>query len=480
MPADPPRLDVEAFRRQAHAIADWMADYLRDVAARPVQPSAPPGAVRAALPGAPPEQAESFDQVLADFERIILPGMTHWGHPGFMAYCPANNSPPSILAEMLTAAIGAQCMSWNTSPAATELEQVTMDWLRQMLGLPAGFTGVIQDTASTATLVSLITARDGALRAGGPADRRTVDRLTMYTTLEANHSVPKGARLAGVRPEHVRMIATGPAATMLPSALQQQITADRAAGLTPAAVVATVGSTSSTAIDPVPAIADICGREKIWLHVDAAWAGSAAIVPELRWIFDGVDRADSVVMNPHKWLLVNFDCSAYFVRDRAALLASFGQHADILRTAHDDKVVNFRDWGIQLGRRFRALKLWFVIRSYGVEGLRALIREHVRLGKLLASWIEGDAGFELVAPATLGLVVFRYVSESGAKSQEPSESLDRLNRELQEQVNATGRFFITGTSLKNRYVLRVALGHLTTTEADVRRVWDLIREAARA
>ena len=469
-PVERPSLDVEQFRRQAHEVADWMADYLRDVGTRPVQPSAEPGAVRAALPAAPPVSGEAFERIMADFERIIVPGLTHWGHPGFLAYFPANTSPPSILAEMLTATLGAQCMSWNTSPAATELEQVTMEWLRQMVGLPADFTGVIQDTASTATLVSMITARDATTRRRNDA---TVDRLTAYTTLEANHSVPKGMRLAGIRPGHIRMVETSPENAMLPEALRLQIRADRAAGLVPAAVVATVGTTGSTAIDPVPAIAAICREEAVWLHVDAAWAGSAAIVPELRWIFDGVDAADSVVFNPHKWMLVNFDCSAYFVKDREALLRSFGASAEILKTAHDDRVVNYRDWGIQLGRRFRALKLWFVIRTYGVEGLRAMIREHVRLGELLGTWISGDQEFEVVAPPLLGLVVFRYRGEA-------TEDLDALNRGIQERVNATGRIFITGTRLGGRYVLRVALGHLTTSEADLRAAWDLIREAARA
>ena len=481
-PVERPSLDPEQFRRQAHEIVDWMADYLRDVGSRPVQPSAEPGAVRAALPAAPPPSGESFERIMADFERIIVPGLTHWGHPGFLAYFPANTSPPSILAEMLTATIGAQCMSWNTSPAATELEQVTMEWLRQMVGLSGEFTGVIQDTASTATFVAMVTARDVKTQRRKDA---TVDLLTAYTTLEANHSVPKGMRLAGIRPGQIRMVETGPDHAMRPEALRHQIHADRAAGLIPAAVVATVGTTGSTAIDPVPAIAAICREAAVWLHVDAAWAGSAAIVPELRWIFDGVDAADSVVFNPHKWLLVNFDCSAYFVKDRAALLGSFGASAEILRTAHDDRVVNYRDWGVQLGRRFRALKLWFVIRSYGVEGLQAMIREHVRLGKVLASWIEQESGFELVGPAPLGLVVFRYVGEAAAweatgNRQQATGDLDELNRRLQERVNGTGRIFITGTRLGGRYVLRVALGHLTTSEADVRAAWDLIATAARA
>lgn len=272
------------------------------------------------------------------------------------------------------------------------------------------------------------------------------------------------------------MVETGPDHAMLANALQLSIANDKAAGLLPAAVVATVGTTSSTAIDPVPAIADICRREKLWLHVDAAWAGSAAIVPEMRWIFNGVDQADSVVFNPHKWLLVNFDCSVYFVKDRAALLRSFGASADILKTAQDDAVVNYRDWGIQLGRRFRALKLWFVIRTYGVEGLQAMIRRHIALGQRLAEWVSGDPAFELMTPALLGLVVFRY--RGRGKGEEGKGELDRLNQELQDRVNATGRIFITGTRLSGRYVLRVALGHLTTTEEDVRNAWDVIRREA--
>ena len=496
MPAELPRLDVEAFRRQAHQLVDWMADYLAKVGELPVQPHAPPGAIRSQIPVAPPVDPEPFDRIMGDFERIIVPGLTHWGHPGFFGYFPANSSPPSVLAEMLTATIGAQCMSWNTSPAATELEQVMMEWLRGMVGLPDGFSGVIQDTASSATLVALITARDAKTqggtaegRSGGRAEGRKggqevdltavpPDRLTAYTSEEANASVTKGMRLAGFRREHIRLVETDADYAMRPDALEAAIAHDRAAGLVPAAVVATVGTTSSTAVDPVKPIGEICRREGVWLHVDAAFAGSAAILPELRWILDGAERADSVVFNPHKWLLVNFDCSAYFVRDRAALLRSFGASAEILKAAHDDRVVNYRDWGIQLGRRFRALKLWFVIRSYGVGGLRAMLREHIRLGGLFAGWVCAHPDFALMAPAPLATVCFRQVS---ARSEEEVGELDRRNERLLQRINATGRVFLTGTRLrggKGPYVLRLALGHLTTTEADVRQAWDLIQEVA--
>ncbi|HEV8149372.1 MAG TPA: pyridoxal-dependent decarboxylase [Gemmatimonadales bacterium] len=462
----PPVLDPEAFRRQAHELVDWMADYLAEVAEYPVQPNVAPGEIRAKLPAAPPEQPESFERLLEDFQQLIVPGLTHWGHPGFFGYFPANTSPPSILAEMLTATIGAQCMSWSTSPAATELEQVMLDWLRQMIGLPDAFTGVIQDTASTATLVALITARDAKVGESESRKVGSVERLTIYTSEEANSSVPKGARLAGFAPENIRLIETDENAALSVGALDHAIAQDKAAGLRPACVVATVGTTGSTAIDPLPAIAELCQRERLWLHVDAAFAGSAAILPEMRWILAGAEHADSLVFNPHKWLLVNFDCSAYFVRDRAALLRSFGASAEILKTAYDDSVVNYRDWGIQLGRRFRALKLWFVIRSYGAEGLQAMVREHIRLGKLFAAWVRADPDFEQIGEAPLATVCFRRKGD------------DVQNRNLLTRINATGKIFLTGTQLKGQYVLRLALGHLTTTEAEVREAWGLIQELA--
>jgi aromatic-L-amino-acid decarboxylase len=486
-----PRLDSEEFRRQAHRIADWLADYLGDLERYPVQPDIRPGAVRERIPASAPTSGTSFDRIMEDFQQIVVPGLTHWGHPGFYGYFPANTSPPSILAEMLVAGIGAQCMSWSTSPAATELEQAMMAWLREMLGLPETFTGVIQDTASTATLVALITARDSAARRlDDSASRRfggstsadvsaargyplgvggSADRLVVYTSEEANVSVTKGARLAGFG--HVRSIETDENAAMSIPALEKALAADKAAGLTPVAVVATVGTTGSVAIDPVPAIGTICEKENLWLHVDAAFAGVAAILPEMRWLFDGAERADSIVVNPHKWLLVNFDCSAYFVRDTNALLRSFGTSAEILRGSTDGQVVNFRDWGIQLGRRFRALKLWFVIRSYGVEGLQALVREHIRLGRLFASWVDADRSFERIGEAGLATVCFRMVG---------GDNVDATNRALLARLNATGTVFLTGTMLKGRYVIRLALGHLTTTEQHLRDAWQLIQREARS
>lgn len=460
-------MDIEGFRREAHAIVDWMADYLRDVGRERVVPLTEPGRTARALPPAPPAEAEAFGAIRADFDRLIFPGMTHWAHPGFFAYFPANHSPPSILAEMMIAAMGANCMSWQTSPAATELEQVVMDWLRQMVGLPAEFKGVIQDYASTSTLVAMITARD--------RHREQLDRSVVYLSTEAHSSVAKGARLAGFRPDLVRLVPTDERYALSPAALREMIAADRAAGLMPAVIAATLGTTSSTGLDPVGELADIAAAEGCWLHVDAAFAGAAAIVPELRWIMAGTERADSIVINPHKWLLVNHDCSAYFVRDPDALTRSMSTAPAYLRTRFDDTVVNYRDWGIPLGRRFRALKLWFVIRSYGVTGLQAMIREHVRLGGRFAEWVAADPNFELAAPAPVGLVCFRWKPAGRDLS---GEALDRANQSLHERINAAGDLFLSHTVLGGRYTIRLALGHLSTDEALVRRVWERVRESA--
>jgi aromatic-L-amino-acid/L-tryptophan decarboxylase len=467
----------EEFRKHAHQLVDWMADYFRDVGKLPVAPAVRPGEILQQLPASPPEKGEPFEALFRDFRDVLMPGMTHWNHPSWFAYFPANNSPPSVLAEMLTSTLGAQCMSWATSPAATELEQLTMEWLRQMLGLPRQFVGVIQDTASTATLVALLSARERSTNhlAGRDGLGRIHSRLTVYASTEAHSSVDKGVKLAGYGLEQLRHVPTDARYSMRPDALELAISADLAAGLVPACVVATVGTTSSTAIDPLPRIAEICRRYGVWLHVDAAYGGAAALVPELRHLFEGVEQADSFVFNPHKWMLVNFDCSAYFVRDREALLRTFQVTPEYLRTAEDSEVVNFRDWGIQLGRRFRALKLWFVIRSYGVEGLRSLVRKHVGLARDLAGWIEAEPDFEVMAPVTLGLVCFRYrpskVDESG---------VDEANAKLLSRVNATRRVHLTHTRLAGRYAIRMAIGQRQTERAQVEEAWGLIKETAKA
>lgn len=466
----------EDFRQHAHTMVDWMADYMRDIGEQPVRRPIEPGAIRAHLPSTPPLAGEAFGDIAADFRSFIVPGMTHWNHPGWFGYFPANNSPPSVLAEMAMATMGAQCMSWETSPAATELEQQVMEWLRQMLGLPTGFSGVIQDTASTATLVALLSARERATANGFGATGASAPHardLTVYTSREAHSSVHKAVKLAGYGLENLRSIAVDADYAMRADDLEAQIIADLKSGKKPACVVATFGTTSSTAIDPLPAIAALCQRYGLWLHVDAAYAGAAAILPEKRSLLAGVEHADSFVFNPHKWLFTNFDCSAYFVRDVPGLLHTFQTTPEYLKTTHDAAVVNFRDWGIQLGRRFRALKLWFVIRSFGVEGLQQKLRAHIAMAESFRAWVAADARFELMAPSPFGLVCFRLAAQSASDA-----ATDTRNARLLQAINESGRAYLTHTRLGGHYVLRLAVGQLQTTSERVEEVWQLARAAA--
>ncbi len=472
-------METQEFRRHAHELVDWMADYIENVRDLPVVPKTEPGDIRNRLPGSPPEKGEPFDSLVRDFKDLILPGMTHWNHPGWFAYFPANNSPPSILAEMLTATIGAQCMSWQTSPAATELEQVVMEWLRRMLGMPEGFTGVIQDTASTSTLVALLCARERVTeytfaRRGGAAEG--ADRFTVYASTEAHSSIDKGVKLAGLGLDRLRRIAVDDHYALVPDALEEAIGTDRAAGFRPTCVVGVIGSTSSSALDPIRPIGEICRKHSVWFHVDAAYAGTAAVLPEKRFMMDGIELADSFVFNPHKWMFTNFDCSAYFVRDVDALLHTFSMTPEYLKTARDAEVANFRDWGIQLGRRFRALKLWFVIRSYGVEGIREIVRRHIALAEEFAGWVDAHPGFERMAPVPLGLVCFRY-RPRGVDLDD--SNLDGLNRALLAAVNDAGRVHLSHTVLGGRYALRMSIGQLYTTRAEVAEAWRLLTEKAK-
>lgn len=464
-------MDKDSLRKFGHQFVDWVADYFEEVETYPVCSPVRPGEIKQKLPAAPPEQEESMDTIFRDFRSIILPGMTHWQHPSWFAYFPANNSPASVLAELLTAGLGAQCMVWQTSPAAAELEEVVLEWLRQMLGLPEGMAGVIQDTASTATLCALLTAREKATGFRSN-DRGLNEALVVYSSEETHSSIEKGVKIAGLGRENLRLIPTDEHFAMIPEKLEEAILKDRGDGLKPACVVATLGTTSSTAIDPLPEIGPICQKYDLWLHVDAAFAGSAAILPEKRWMLEGARFMDSFVFNPHKWLFTNFDCSAYYVKDPAALVRTFEIHPEYLRTGVDAQVRNYRDWGIQLGRRFRALKLWFVLRSYGLKGLQAILREHIRLAQLFKGWVEADQRFELMAPVPLSLVCFRL------NDGRPEAELNELNRTLLDRVNATGRVFLTHTSLRDRYVLRLAIGQRTTQERHVRQAWEIIQEEA--
>jgi aromatic-L-amino-acid/L-tryptophan decarboxylase len=462
-------MDTESFRRHGHEIIDWLADYYHDIESRRVVPDVQPGEIRAGLPARAPERGESFDAILHDFRERIVPGMTHWGHPGWFAYFPSNSSPPSVLGELLSSGLGAQCMSWETSPAATELEQTVMSWYRQLLTLPDTFTGVIQDTASTATLVAFLTARE---RAGADSSR-----LVAYWSSEGHSSIPKAARIAGIPPDRCRIVPVDGEFAMQPGALSRMIAVDRAEGLVPGIVVATMGTTSSTACDPLREIGEIAHEAGAWYHVDAAFGGSAAIVPEVRPLLDGAELADSMVTNPHKWLLTSVHCSAYFVRDVDALLRTFSILPEFLRTRHDaDRAaVNFRDWGIPLGRRFNALKLWFVLRSYGADAIRNMIRDHIQFGHDLAGWVDAEPGFDRLAPAPLALVCLRHVPPSLAGDE---VALATHNARVLARVNATGKVHLTHTTLGGKYAIRVAIGAFRTERRHVEEVWQLIRSAA--
>ncbi|HEU0107252.1 MAG TPA: pyridoxal-dependent decarboxylase [Vicinamibacteria bacterium] len=466
-------LDLETFRAEGRRLVDWITRYLEGVDQLPVLARVRPGEVRAALPPSPPERAEALETILADVDRVIVPGLTHWNHPGFFAYF-ANSSPtPAILAEMLTATFNVNAMLWKTSPAATELEITVLDWLRQMTGLPEGLFGVIQDSASAATLVGLAAAREAV--PGLDVRRRGLvgqARLRMYASDQAHSSVEKAGIVLGIGQEGLRKVPVDSQFRMEPRALAVAIAEDRAAGWTPFAVTATVGTTSTTSIDPVSAIADVCARERLWLHVDAAYAGSAAVVPELRGLLQGCERADSLVMNPHKWLFVPVDLSAFYTRRPEVVKAAFSLVPEYLRTAEEAVAPNMMDYGVSLGRRFRALKLWMVIRAFGHEGLAARIREHVRLAQVFRGWVEEDPAFEVMAPTPLSVVCFRWRGDGLS----PADA-DRANEKILDSVNLSGEAYLSHTKLGGRTVLRLAIGNIRTEQRHVRKAWEAIRTA---
>jgi len=465
---------IDEIRSWGARIADWAVRYLSTVRDRPVRSPQAPGTTFHALPAVPPEKAEDFATIFADFEKIIVPGLTHWQHPRHFAYFPGNSSPPSVLAEYLTASLGVQCMLWQTSPAGTELEMRVMDWLRQMIGLPEGFHGVIQDTASSATLAALLTAREKALDWRGNSQGLSGQpAIRVYCSEQAHSSIDKDCWIAGIGQDNlVKLPSTGALYGMDIAALERAIVADRAAGHLPAAIVASVGATSVGACDNVRAICELGRRHDLHVHVDAAWAGSAMICPEFRALWDGVELADSVVLNPHKWLLTNFDCTAYFVRDPEALVKTLGIRPEYLKTQGRDGIINYSEWSVQLGRRFRALKLWFVIRAYGLERLRSFIRDHVRWAGSLAERIKATPDFELVTPPILSLLSFRYRPADVA-------DLDALNARLIQAINDDGRIYLTQTRFRDQFVIRLVVGQTYTTEADIAFAWDVIQEIAR-
>jgi aromatic-L-amino-acid decarboxylase len=473
--APPGDIPVADLRRALHRVADEIADYLAQVRQFPVTPKITPGAVRKQLPDAPPTEGEPLDRILDDFRALIAPNTTHWGHPGFMAYFPAAGSGPGILGEALAAAVNVNAMLWRTGPVQTELEEHACDWLRQMLALPAEFRGHINDTASVSSLLAIAAARERAtgldIRRRGMAGRSDLPPLTVYCSDQAHSSIDKAAITLGFGLENLRRIACDDAFRMRIDLLEQAIAADKAAGRRPIALVGTLGTTSTTSIDPLPELAAIARREDIWFHVDGAYALSAGICPEFRPLMEGVGEADSIVTNPHKWLFVPVDCSVLFVRDPSLLRRAFSIIPDYLKTP-ETGVTNLMDYGVQLGRRFRSLKLWMVLRAFGVRGLQERIRYHCALAQRFAAWVDAEPGLERVAPVPFGTVCFRAVPSGLAEEQQ-----DQLNERLLAEINAAGPIFLSHTRLHGRYVIRLTVGNLRTTAEDIELAQRLIRES---
>ncbi len=481
---------IEDFRQNAYRIVDWIANYLEHPETYPVFPQCSPGDIRTQLPAVPPQQGEPMDAIINDVESILIPGITHWNHPGFYAYFATSASAPGILGEMFAAGLNVNAMLWRTSPAATELEEHTLDWLRQMLGLVADFRGCIMDTASASTMVSIAAARERMgldIRKRGMTGRSDIPRLRLYTSEQAHSSVEKGAIVLGIGQEGVRKIPTNADFQMEPVALAAAVDEDKANGWQPFCVVATVGTTSTTSIDPVPAIAEICRSDNIWLHVDGAYGGSAALVPEMRHILAGCDLADSFVVNPHKWLFTPLDCSVLYVRDVDTLRQAFSLVPEYLTSSSNNDVTNFMDWGVQLGRRFRALKLWMIIRTFGAEGLASRLREHIHFAQQLASWIDAHPDFERLAPTPLSTICFRACPRNIAeqlhqanttKANELETQLDRLNEAIINHINAQGEAFLSHTRLHGRYTIRVAIGNIRTEATHIQRLWEQVCAAA--
>lgn len=467
-------INSSEFREWGHKLVDWIGDYYDNLEDYPVKAQVQPGEVLQQIPDAPPLQGESMEQIWYDFQQVILPGITHWQHPGFMAYFPANTSYPSLLAEMLTSALGAQCMIWDTSPAAAELEEQMMNWLGKLIGIPPTWSGAIQSTASEATLCAILSAREVASEF--TVNERGLQghpHFRVYASKQIHSSIEKGVKIAGLGKENFVGIETDEHYAMNPEALQSAIEEDLRQGYHPLCIVAGIGTTGSTAVDPLPAIAEIASTHNIWLHVDAAYAGSALILPEYQHLIEDIDQVDSFVFNPHKWLMTNFDCSAYFVKDKGPLIRTFEILPEYLKTNQDDTVNNYRDWGIPLGRRFRALKLWFVMRSFGVEGMQSILRNHIAWAQELADTIKETPGYEILAPVEFNLICFRYAPES----IDP-HSWNDLNRQIVETIKASGSLYLTHTSLSGKYTIRLVGGQPYQTREHLRSAWSQIQQTA--
>ena len=461
----------DEFRKNAHELVEWMAAYLENVEKYPVKSQVKPGEIFNKIPGEPPLKPESFTDLMKDLEEIIMPGITHWQSPDFFAYFPANTSPPSILAEMITATLGAQCMNWETSPAAAELEEKMMIWLREMIGLPDYFEGVIQDSASTATLAAILTAREKKTDFGFNNNGcSSAGILRVYCSEQAHSSVEKGVKISGIGKNNLVKIPVRENFSMDPEKLKKAISSDKKKGYIPCCVVATTGTTGATAVDPLKAIGAICSENDIWLHVDAAMAGTALILPEFQWMIEGKEYADSFLFNPHKWMFTNFDCTAFFIKDAGQLIKTFEILPEYLKTRTRGQVNDYRDWGIPLGRRFRALKLWSVIRSYGTEELQDKIRHHIMFASYLKEEILKESDFEILAPVIINVVCFRYKPEGIDEMK-----LNAINEKLNHTLNDSGKIYLSHTVLNGKYTLRMVTGQTNVTLDHVKKAWTLIK-----
>jgi aromatic-L-amino-acid decarboxylase len=468
-------MPADEFKKYGYELIDWIADYLADIEKFPVLPNIKPGEIKSKLPKIPPASSEGFENILVDVDEKIIPGVTHWNHPNFMAYFNSTSSGPGILAELLSAALNTNGMLWKTSPSTTELERVAVDWLRQMLGLPEAFWGIIYDTASVSSMHAIACAREEVkeynFRKNGLSGGEKIPKLRLYASEHAHSSIEKGAILLGIGIEGVRKIPVDNESKMIPEKLSEAINEDRKNNWRPFCVVATVGTTSTTSIDPVNEIADICKKENLWLHVDAAHAGVAAMIPEMKYIFNGVEKADSLVVNPHKWMFTPVDLSLFYTRKPDVLKRAFSLVPEYLKTKEDNSAENLMDYGIQLGRRFRALKLWLIIRYFGVNGIIERLREHIRLGKLFARWIDENSDFERMAPTPFSTICFR----AHPTRMNDEGMIEWLNEQLMQRVNETGKLFISHTKLNGKFALRVSISGLRTEERHVRGAWDLIQ-----
>jgi len=469
-------MTTDEFRKHAHELVEWMAGYMDNVESYPVKSSVVPGDIFNKIPDEPPVNSEPFESLIKDINEVIMPGITHWQNPNFFAYFPANTSPPSILAEMVIATLGAQCMIWETSPAAAELEEKVMIWLRDMIGLPQVFEGVIQDSASTATLAAILTAREKTTGYSINTDgSQNAGNLKVYCSDQTHSSIEKAVKICGIGKKNLVKIPVDKNFSMITEKLLEAIMIDKESGNIPCCVVATIGTTGTTAVDPLRAIGEICSKNDIWLHVDAAMAGTALILPEFQWMIDGKEYIDSFVFNPHKWMFTNFDCTAYFVKDAGSLIKTFELLPEYLKTRTRGSVNDYRDWGVPLGRRFRALKLWSVIRSYGTDGLKEIIRNHIEIARKLSEMISSETDFEILAPVIISVVCFRYHPAGYNEDQ-----INAVNEKLNHLLNDSGELYLSHTVLNGKYTLRMVTAQTNVTLEHVQKAWDTIIKTARS